>query len=153
MYLSTIIYDLGSITDWLTAIGTISAVIVALYLSRRDTKPKAKVSTSFSYLVYLYGVDDSPEFLTVGIVNQGLVPIHLKECTISMGRKNRAAFPDGSHNVDRLLKPGEYYEHRLNYEQILNGIRHYNITKFKTYAYFQDASGRKYKSKKIIIRI
>ncbi|MHC0037918.1 hypothetical protein [Pseudoneobacillus sp. C159] len=32
-----VVYDIGNIADWLPAIGTISAVITVLYLTKRET--------------------------------------------------------------------------------------------------------------------
>lgn len=150
MYVYNVIYDLGSITDWLTALGTIGAVIVALYLSRRETKPRAKVTASFSHAVGPFGVSEDPIAISAEIVNLGLIPIHLKECTIALGKK-KMIFPDGSQNVDKLINPGELYQHQLNYEFIKTFLESEGINKLKTYLYFKDARGKKYKSK-IILR-
>ena len=39
-----IVFNLGSLTDWLSAIGTIGAVIVSLYLANKQNKPKIFLS-------------------------------------------------------------------------------------------------------------
>lgn len=143
-------YDLGSITDWLSAIGTVGAVIVALYLARSDRKPKAKVYARFSYLIGMGSLPDEPFQITVGIVNLGSFPIYLNECTVKLG-KDKLAFKDGSHNVKKLLQAGEYYEHSLDYNTIIKGLIYKKLTKVRTYIYFRDASGKKYKSKKITL--
>ncbi|HJF34340.1 MAG TPA: hypothetical protein K8V56_21465 [Sporosarcina psychrophila] len=144
-----IIYDIGNISDWLTAIGTISAVVVALYLSRRDRKPSAKVSASLGHIVDNHGVSKHPVHMTIEIVNQGLIPIHLSEATIQLNSRSneRMIFLDGSHRVDKLLKPGEFYEHKLNYQDIRNYYKNQNKRKLKTYAFYMDASGKKYRTK------
>ncbi|WP_443660467.1 hypothetical protein [Clostridium algidicarnis] len=142
-----IIYDLGNIADWLSAIGTISAVIVALYLAKRDVKPKLKVISKFSYLVdSINGFSTEPFQLSVEVVNQGLVPVSLTECSISVG-KERMMFSNGCQNVNKLLNSGEFYVHNLDYQPIKNYLIERNIKKLKTHVFFKDASGNMYKSK------
>ena len=74
-----VVYDIGKITDWLSAIGTIGAVIVALYLANRERRPRAMVEASFTYLVdEISGIPNEPITISVRIVNTGFIPIHLK---------------------------------------------------------------------------
>ena len=144
-----IVYDLGSISEWLTSIGTIGAVIVALYLSKKDEKPRAKVKSTVSYVVGMeMNLPRTPIYISLEIVNTGKIPIHLAECTIQMSRftKKRMTFLDGSHNVKRLLNPGEFYEHKLDYEPIYNYLAQSRIRKLKTYMYFSDSLGNVYKT-------
>jgi hypothetical protein len=142
-----VIYDLGNIADWLSAIGTNAAVITALYLAKRETKPKARITSKFGHIVdAINGVSDEPSYVSVEIVNQGLVPIYLTECSIQVG-KDRLVFLDGSHIVNKLLNPGEFYEHTLNYQDIKNFLLQKGIKKLKTNVYFKDASGNRYKSR------
>lgn len=137
----------SAISNILVAIATFLAVIVSLHLARQSRKPKASVKASFSYPVdYMNGLSTQPIYLTVEIVNQGLVPIYLNECTFKMG-KNRMVFIDGSHNVNHLLKPGEFYSHKLDYQPIQAYLIQNNIPKLRTVVYFSDASGNLYKSK------
>lgn len=126
-----IIYNLGNISDWLTAIGTIGAVIIALYLSNKDRKPRVRVRSSLSHLVDPTGVSKDPIHISIEIVNLGLVPIHLKEATIQLkrGSVDRMVYLDESHRVDRLLQPGEYHEHKLDYQEIKNYYTSENIKK------------------------
>ena len=146
-----IVYDIGKITDWISAIGTLGAVIVALYLARRERKPRAKVNAKFSYLVYDTGVYRIPCSVSVEIVNVGLAPIYLKECTFKIGKNRRMIFQDGNHIVDKMLSPGELYSHSIQYEPIRKHFLERNIKKYKTQAFFIDGRGRKYKTK-IIFR-
>ncbi|WP_040286447.1 hypothetical protein [Sporosarcina koreensis] len=148
-----IIYDLGNISDWLTSIGTISAVIVALYLAKRDDKPRVEVKSTMSYGVsYAGDIFRHPVFINLEIVNTGKIPIHLAECTLQMSRFNKArmAFPDGTQNVKILLNPGEFYEHKLSYEPIYNYLRSKGIKKLKTYMFFKSSLGKIYKAKVIL---
>jgi hypothetical protein len=146
-----ILYDIGNIADWLSALGTISAVIVALYLARRDRKPNAQVTSSVSYEVSLLGASNEPVNINFNIVNVGSIPIHLIECSIQVSKrsKDRMIFLDGSHNVDKLLSPGEHYEHSLPYDDFKKYYIKNNIKKITTFGYFKDATGKKYKTKVI----
>lgn len=144
-----VVYDLGKITDWLSSIGTISAVVVALYLSKKDTRPKAKVNSKFSYEVNGSHISRSPIYISLEIVNQGLIPIHLTECSIQHGKwdKRKLVFLNGSNNVNKLIKPGELYGHCFDYSQIRNYLLENKKNKLTTYIYFKDANDKKYKTK------
>lgn len=143
-----VVYDLGNIADWLSAIGTVSAVIVALYLAHKDRRPRAKVSAGFVYPVDMYtGLQREPLYISVEIVNQSLIPIYLSECTLLVKRKERMAFLDGHHNVNKLINPGEVYKHKLDYEQIKSYYADEGKRKVRTFVYFKDAYGKKYKTK------
>ncbi|WP_193063493.1 hypothetical protein [Oceanobacillus oncorhynchi] len=67
----TVVYDFGKITDWLTAIGTIGAVVVSLYFSYNNVRPKRKiikkVKTSLSGNVYDFK-----------LINKGFIPIKIQ---------------------------------------------------------------------------
>ncbi|MCJ0933022.1 hypothetical protein MST22_17865 [Virgibacillus halodenitrificans] len=145
-----IVYDLGKITDWLSAIGTIGAVIVALHLSRKDRKPQAKVTASFGYGVTNDGnVSTDPLYISIEIVNQGIVPIYLSEATIQLNKwtAERMVFLNGDHKVNTLLKPGEFHEHKLDYNDFKNYYLGKGINKINTNAFYLDAGGKKYKTK------
>ncbi|MEV9639493.1 hypothetical protein ABZ756_02195 [Mammaliicoccus sciuri] len=149
-----VVYDLGNISDWLTSIGTISAVVVALYLSRKDEKPRAKVKASYGYGISFCGETTRlPLYISMQIVNTGKVPIHLSECTIQMSRfsKKRMGFVDGDHNVNKMLNSGEYYEHKLMYDPIKNYLNSKRLKRLKTYMFFKDSLDNVYKAK-IVLR-
>jgi hypothetical protein len=144
------VYDLGTLADWVAAFGTISAVIVALYLARRDRQPRALVSSSVSYAVTSLGLSEGPVALNFSIVNIGTIPIHLQECSIQVSKrsKQRLVFVEGNHHkVDKLLGPGEYYEHTLPYDEFRQFHRSKGIKKISTYGFFEDGRGKRYKTK------
>ena len=146
-----VVYDLGNIADWLSAIGTVGAVVVALYLANREKKPKAKVSCTVDYAVDTFGgMSEEPVQVSVKIVNRGSVPIYLSECSIQVSKRNKARllFPDGSNHLDKkMLNPGEPYEHTFNYQMVKAGFMNKGINNFVTYAYFKDAQDKSYKGK------
>jgi hypothetical protein len=144
------VYDLGTFADWLSALGTLSAVIVALYLANRDRKPRAEVTSSVSYSITSLGASQGPVALNFSVVNIGIIPIHLKECSIQVSKRSidRMIFVEGSHHkVDKLLGPGEHYEHTLPYDDLSNFYRRKGIKKLITYGYFEDGRGKRFKTK------
>ncbi len=66
-----IVYDLGNIADWLTAIGTIGAVIVSLYFSFNNIRTKKKIIKN----VRESPIDNIYEFI---LINKGFVPINVQ---------------------------------------------------------------------------
>ena len=61
---------LNTIGIWLAGIGTLAAVIVALYLARRDTIVKLKIYAGHRIIVS-QGSKEKPDFLSIGITNVG----------------------------------------------------------------------------------
>ena len=147
MNIFSVVYDLGNIADWLTAIGTISAVIVALFLSNRDRKPKGKVKASVSYGIDMdYNLITQPISISLEIVNQGLIPMTLVECNLKYKNK-RLMFFDGHHKIDKKIEPGERYEHNIPFDPIAKFMASEGMKKYKTDFYFMDTMGNKYKDK------
>jgi hypothetical protein len=60
----------NSFAVWLSAIGTLAAVIVSLYLSLK-TRPRAKVSASLMEGIGFGGKAPHPEFVVIQVVNIG----------------------------------------------------------------------------------
>lgn len=142
-----VVYDLGNLAEWLTAVGTISAVITSLYLASANKKPKAKVKSFIGYGVLDHGgLSKYPYSISANITNTGSVPIHLKKCTLEY-KGNEMFFPDNSHSIDHYLKPGESIEHTLPFEGIYNYMVKENMNSLKTYIFFADGAGKKYKAR------
>lgn len=144
------VYDLGSLADWVVAFGTVSAVIVALYLANRDRKPRAVITSSVSYPVTGPELSPYPLTLNLSIVNIGSIPIHLKECSLQLSKrpKKKLAFLTGNpHIVDKLLVPGEHYVHSLPYDNLRGFYLDRGKNKLTTYGFFEDGRGKRYKTK------
>lgn len=60
--------DFGNVWEVLSTIGTVAAVIVSLYLARRDAITKIKMTMERTYLI---GFDDKTEYFTISCVNVG----------------------------------------------------------------------------------
>lgn len=59
---------------WLSGIGTLLAVIVALYLARIEKAVRLKVSAGVR-LVFTQGQDETPEVIAISVVNLGDRPV------------------------------------------------------------------------------
>jgi hypothetical protein len=62
---------INSFADWLSALGTVSAVILALYLARRDKNVRLEVSAGHRIVVTPGTEGPYPEYLMIRIVNIG----------------------------------------------------------------------------------
>jgi hypothetical protein len=62
---------INSFAGWFSALGTIAAVVVALYFSRRDKTIRLEVFAGYRWLVTLAHGRNNQQFLCVGIVNIG----------------------------------------------------------------------------------
>lgn len=78
------------IAESLTAIGTVGAVIVALWLANRQSRPALRVRACFVSMVTLgQNVADSPEYFQISVVNAGYqdVVINGLQWTVGVIRK------------------------------------------------------------------
>jgi hypothetical protein len=73
-----------SLPEWLTAIGTLLAVIVALYLSRRDRNVRLSASASI-YLLIEQGSDNHEKFLATSVTNIGTRTFTLSGISLQTG--------------------------------------------------------------------
>lgn len=71
----TITYNLGNLADWVSAIATLSAVIVSLYLSNKHDRPR----------IVLSFMDNEQD--TCRITNKSSQPVELR-LSLSNGNKN-----------------------------------------------------------------
>ncbi len=61
---------LNVIGTWLTGVGTVSAVVLSLYLARRDTRIRLRVNAGHRVIVRP-GADELPDYCSITIVNHG----------------------------------------------------------------------------------
>ena len=67
----------NSFSSWLSAIGTIAAVVVSLWLASRSIRPKAKVSVGHRLVIQPGAKGKYPEIIVFSIVNTGDRPIRI----------------------------------------------------------------------------
>ena len=86
MQADTVVYDFGSIAEWLSALGTIAATVVALWLALRDTSEQLDAT--------LWTHDATFSLI---VINVGAKPVVLSKIDFEFGRFRPIA--DGSMEV------------------------------------------------------
>jgi len=71
--------------NWLAAIGTISAVIVALWLARRQEHPRVTLHAEVSSVWFEKGSEKNREYLEVRAVNVGDRPVTISHLSLRFG--------------------------------------------------------------------
>jgi hypothetical protein len=79
---------INSFAEWLSAIGTIAAVIVALYLARRDSRIRLKVVVGIRRILQ-HGVKERPEFFNIEVTNMGRRPANIINLVLRDGLRFR----------------------------------------------------------------
>lgn len=146
MIFTQITYDIGSLTDWFSAIGTLAAVIVALYLARRRRKPLAHVKADIAHYVSSNGQIYDKK-ISAKIINIGEMPFTVEACSVETKKKQWIAFADGSHEVKGLLNPGEQKEAILDYSLIKEQFLRDGLKKKKINVFFRDSTRKRYRAK------
>lgn len=144
--------DLGNIWEMLSAIGTIGAVIVSLYLAQKNDMQKVNVSFDWGYV---FSDDEAPtEIATITVTNVGNPPVTINQ----VGLKH-------SKSSDRrmaLVRSNDVFDNKLpvkleSSETKTFGLAAENFRKLFlknepshkiAYAYAQTTTGRFFYSKK-----
>lgn len=80
---------INSFANWVAAIGTVSAVIVSLYLALNTSRPKAKLSIDIRNIIDLEHNGDYPEIVSIKMVNTGERLIHITNLGWKLGVFNK----------------------------------------------------------------
>jgi hypothetical protein len=103
----------NSFAPWLSAIGSLSAVAIALYLARQDKRVRLHVSVGHRLLVTQGVADSHPSYLSIKITNVGHRAAEVSNLTWKTGifRKDHAiqtiSRDDMSSPMPVRLKDGE----------------------------------------------
>ncbi|HEM5253786.1 TPA: hypothetical protein U1337_002190, partial [Streptococcus suis] len=84
-----IVIDFGNIWEALSAIGTVGAVMVSLYLARRDTVNKVKVASSF---VMSMNPLDKTVYTNITVTNVGRQEVIITEVGITHAKLSKKRF-------------------------------------------------------------
>lgn len=68
---------INGFANWISAIGTVAAVIVSLYLATGATKPKARLSIGVRLIITPRQNGEHEEIVAAKLVNMGDRPIHI----------------------------------------------------------------------------
>jgi hypothetical protein len=71
--------------NWLVAIGTIAAVVVALRLARKQDKPRVALRAEVSWGWFAKGSEKNREYLSVSAVNVGDRPMTVSHLSLRFG--------------------------------------------------------------------
>jgi hypothetical protein len=123
----TVVYDLGGLAEWLSAIGTIAATFLALWLALRDDSERL----AFSVHAYRGALD-------IIVFNSGTKPLVLRDVDFQVGRFRS----EGEHSIESILAgrglptklaPGENFTHNypLSYEPSYLPDRLYELASSK----------------------
>lgn len=147
-------YNFGNIADWLSASGTIAAVITSLYLANRDNKKVANIMTVHQFGKNEWGEEDkSKENLQISIVNVGNKTIHIMKISGWLRRGFRKSIKlvsvEKDYPIDYSLKPGDKFSQSIDITtlgKVLLGLGYIRKNKkMKLTIYFEDIEGKKYK--------
>ncbi len=104
----------GSVADWVSGLGSLAAVIVALYLAGQDRRLNLEVAARHSLLVSELGTPPWPQYLSVRITNHGRREAHIVGIgwRIGLFKKRLADQPPPSndrisHRIPCKLADGE----------------------------------------------
>lgn len=109
-YIGTMI-DTGSLADWFSAVGTIGAVAVSLYLASAKEKKYVDLHISSASLVYIRG-DSSKVGLEFTIYNAGNKPFAWEKTIIHNYSGIGLAFSNKDKDNLRLIAPNEIVKFR-----------------------------------------
>lgn len=109
MQCPSVIYDLGNVTDWLTAVGTVGAIIVSLWIALRSSRERVDIS--------LY-VRNS--FLHIVVANNNSAAVLLRELYFQVGwfRENRDDYLKGylGESIPKSLAPYETFNAQFAFQ-------------------------------------
>ncbi|MHC0040974.1 hypothetical protein [Streptococcus anginosus] len=149
-----IVINLGNVWEALSAIGTVGAVIVSLYLTRRDTVNKVKVSTSVALPV---GSLDKKIYTNVTVTNIGRQEVIITQVGVTHSKfsKRKFAFVTSigifQNKLPINLKSGEFDNFGCVEEKLKDSFRLKYLSGKKVYGYAIDSLGKTYFSKKFIL--
>ncbi|EMC52195.1 hypothetical protein LGX01_04220 [Streptococcus mutans] len=149
-----VIIDLGNIWEALSAIGTIGAVVVSLYLSRKDSINKIRVSTQVTIPV---GSLDKKIYTNVTITNVGRQEVIITQVGVTHSRyaKKKFAFITNmgifNNMLPSYLKTGEFADFGYIQENLRQQFINKHLSGKKAYGYAIDSLGKIYFSKKFVL--
>ncbi|HFI0351458.1 hypothetical protein HO543_08265 [Streptococcus suis] len=146
-----IVIDFGNIWKALSAIGTDGAVMVSLYLARRDTVNKVKVASSF---VMSMNPLDKTVYTNITVTNVGRQEVIITEVGITHAKLSKKRFAFISHigifqnNIPVNLKSGDFNNFGCAEKDLKDSLHEKSLSGKNLYGYAVDSLGKVYFSKK-----
>ena len=150
--------NIDSWINFFTAVGTCGAVIVSLWLARRDSKPKLKCIVSGTRVEFNDGeyfwpdcrkiVNGHRQMYVKKITNIGRIPVYVEAFRIKAHKQNRYLFGTNSSEKIELL-PGKSFEFKFQMVGMvnqLNNLDYFNPNKHVVFV-IHDSCGNEHKFK------
>ncbi|KZK37687.1 hypothetical protein P7266_1088 [Lactococcus cremoris] len=149
------IVDFGNVWDALTAIGTMGAVIISLYLTRKDYKKKLRIDYWVSYKI-LSG--EKFPIWCIDVTNTGVIPVKIYEIGVyqrSNFFKRRRSIPflvprdleQESSKLPVLIQPQEDATYFVAQEEWAETLQDFTYSANQVAFYVIDTTGKLYKTK------
>ena len=146
--------DFGNLWEALSAIGTIGAVIVSLWLARKDGKKKFQVVLKTTIGIRNDNSIDETPYLSIDAVNKSNIPLTIEEVGFINkrdGKKvtvtNQKFLIDGSNRLPVKTEPYSLAMFVFNQEQLFKELHKKWPQGKKIRAYVRDSSGKHHFSK------
>ncbi len=131
--------DISLLGLLITVVGAVLGLVGVIYKIYYDM-PHVRLKISLAIVKYPEGDVDS-NAIVFSIDNNGKIPIIISFAGIMLDDKNIVI----KNNFPATIQVWDKFAISRNYESMKNELKDKNIK----YFYFQDSSGKKYKSKKI----
>lgn len=147
--------DLGNIWEALSAIGTTSAVIVSLWLARRDERRKLSVKMMLTYGIKMDNTIENTTFLSIDAFNEGKQILTIEEVGFVKRKKGKKMvitdsnlFMEGSSGLNFKIEPNSSAMYILERERMQIEVHQRWGGRSRVRAYVRDSSGKKHFSKR-----
>lgn len=143
----------GVVGTWVAGIGTVSAVIVSLWLAYHQGRIKLKIWAGHRIMIQT-GMEGQTDYCMVNVVNTGFRPVYLTSLGWEAGWFRKKQFVQvfgtpGNDDVPKLLKEGEETKFMLPFR--LNGDEEDWIIRFPQYLAGKKGKRRYIKSLRCIV--
>lgn len=133
--------------EWLGAIASFLAVVVALFLPYFSNRTKVKVSTKYSYFLYENCKDVNLSGIIIKIYNKGGTPVLVKDVGFLIKDKKHLSFPD---HKSLYLSSKDVHEEGLLFDELKETVLKFmgDHKKYTFLPYMLDGNEKYFKGKK-----
>ncbi|MGF2004093.1 hypothetical protein ACQUE4_09275 [Lactococcus lactis] len=151
-----IIIDLGNVWDALSALGTIGAVGLSLWLATRDGKVDFSVSLSSTLGILDNSIDNLP-YLIIESLNKSKFPLTIEEVGFCIDKKDakkltvidQSYLIEGSDKIPQKVEPLETAKYIFEQDKVIKLAKKIWGENIEIRAYVRDTTKKTHYSKKI----
>ncbi|ARE11962.1 hypothetical protein UC317_1973 [Lactococcus lactis subsp. lactis] len=151
-----IIIDLGNVWDALSALGTIGAVGLSLWLATRDEKVDFSVSLSSALGIRDNSIDNLP-YLIIESLNKSKFPLTIEEVGFCIDKKDAKKLTvidhsyliEGSDKIPQKVEPLETAKYVFEQDKVIELAKKIWGENIEIRAYVRDTTKKTHYSKKI----